>query len=224
MDAIRLKSEKELEFDRLRDRLDLEASHAAHHFDLLKGLDGSRTEYYREMNESNTFWHLTSIAHRDAVLSHLCRLYDQHDAALSLGRFLLTVKRNPNLFSEAAFQERLKDNPPVKTLFEAVDESELDRKLTSVSDSDPLVKSSIDLRDETISHMGADGVRKGTPEGWLPVQDIEGLLRRARKLTSKYSLLFRASQYGGIAGADDYKSTLRWVRKGLAFHQAEIEA
>jgi hypothetical protein len=223
MNEIRVTSEKE--FERLRDRIDLEASHAADHFYLLKGLDESRKEYYPEMNESSTFWHLTFIAHRDAVLSHLCLLYDQHGAALSLGRFLLTVKANAAWFLGTAFRERLKDDPHVDTLVDdrAIDDSELDKELASVSGTDPLVSKLSDLRNTVISHTAADKVRKGTPQAWLPVQDIETLLSRARAITSKYSLLYRASRYGGIAGADDYKATLRWLRNALSSHRAQID-
>ena len=53
--------------------------------------------------------------------------------------------------------------------------------------------------------------------------DIETLLSRAVAITSKYSLLYRASLYGGIAGADDHKYTLQWVRKALSSHRAEIQ-
>jgi hypothetical protein len=223
MHEIRTSSEEE--FERLRERIALEASNAADHLYLLRGLDESRVEYDREMNESNTFWYLTFIAHRNSVLSHLCRLYDKDSAALSLGRFLLTVKANSPLFSETAFRERLKHNPHVDTLADArtIDESELAKELASVSDKDPLVSRLLDLRNTVISHTAADEVRKGADQVWLPIQDIETLLGRARAITSKYSLLYRASMYGGIAGADDYKATLRCVRKALKSHPAEAE-
>jgi hypothetical protein len=223
MKPIRVTSEKE--FERLRDRIDLETSDAADHFYLLKGLDESSEDYCLEMNESSTFWHLTFIAHRDAVLSRLCLLYDQYDGALSLGRFLLTVKANRALFSDAACRERLIGNPHVDALVHdrAIDDSELDREVASVSDADPLVAKLSRLRNKVISHTDADTVRRGTPRFWLPVQDIETLLSRARSITSKYSLLYRASTYGRMVGTDDYKATLRWLRKALSSHRAQID-
>jgi hypothetical protein len=157
---IRVKSEEE--FERVRDRIDLEVNHAKDHWDLLKGLEASREDYYIEMNESNTFWHLTLIAHRDAVLSHMCRLYDKYAGALSLGRFLLTVKANRDLFSDTAFRERLKDNPHVDTLVSdrVIDDSELDTEFASVSGSDPLVSRLWDLRDTVISHTDAEKLER----------------------------------------------------------------
>ncbi|HKM53939.1 MAG TPA: hypothetical protein VJY33_11050, partial [Isosphaeraceae bacterium] len=105
----------------------------------------------------------------------------------------------------------------------AIDDSELDRELASVSGSDPLVAKLLRLRNTDISHTSADKVAKGTPLAGLPVQDVETLLGRARGITSKYSLLYRASTYGGIAGADDYEATLRWLREALSSHRAQID-
>jgi hypothetical protein len=92
-----------------------------------------------------------------------------------------------------------------------------------VSDSDPLVSRLLDLRNKFISHLDAERVMQNVPTKGLTAGDIEALLLRARTITSKYSLLYRASVYGGIAGADDYKSTLRWVRRAPIAHNAEID-
>jgi hypothetical protein len=185
-------------------------------------LEELRKEYYLEMNESNTFWYLTFIAHREAVLLHLCRLYDQQSTALSLSRFLLTVKARPDFFSRTAFLERLKDNPHVDTLYRAVDESELDKELASVSLSDPLVSRLWRLRNAVIAHTDADKVMKDSAQQWLPFQEIKGLLDRAKAITTKYSLIYRAAMSGGIVGADDYRITLQWVRLGRSSHKAEM--
>lgn len=111
---IRVKNEEE--FERLRDRIDREVSHTRHHWALLKALDAAMADYWREMNESNTFWHLTFIAQRESVVSHLGRLYDDTNGALSLSRFLETVRANRKFFSDEAFRIRLKDNPHLETL------------------------------------------------------------------------------------------------------------
>jgi hypothetical protein len=142
-----------------------------------------------------------------------------------LGRFLQTVKANRELFSDAAFRERLKDNAYVDSLAEArsFDDSELDRDLASVSGSDLLVKKLWALRDTVISHTDADKVVKDATQTWLPEQELETLLSRAEAITTRYSLLYRASQYGGIACANDYKSTLEWLRKALSAHDAQID-
>jgi hypothetical protein len=226
MNAIRVNDETE--FERLRDRIDLEASGGADHWRLLRGLDQAFAEYYLEINESWTFWHLTTIAHRDAVLSHLCRLYDKTGGALSLGRFLLTVRAKREYFSDAAFRERLKDNPHVDGLAtdRQIDESELAKEIESVSDSDPLVSRLHDLRNTVLSHRDADSVMKDKRQASLqslPPEDIEALLSRARGITSKYSLLYRASLYGGLTGEDDYKHLFDLLRDARTSREAKIE-
>jgi len=176
--------------------------------------------------EGRTFTrHASPKAHLDAVLSHLCRLFDKTQGNLGLGKFLRTVKAHPELFSDTAFRERLKDNPHVDTLVtdRVIDDAELGAELESVSDSDPLVSRLLDLRTKLISQLDAERVMQNVPATGLTAEDIEALLNRARTITSKYSLLYRAPVYGGIAGADDYKSTLRWVRKALVAYNAEID-
>lgn len=86
-----------------------------------------------------------------------------------------------------------------------------------------LVKQLHVLRNDVISHTAADNVRRDAAQTWLPDQGVETLLTHAEAITSKYSLLYRASQYGGIACADDYKNTLEWLRKALSAHEAQID-
>ncbi|MGH9438053.1 MAG: hypothetical protein ACRD22_09180 [Terriglobia bacterium] len=150
------------EFERLRDRIDMEVSHARHHWTLLKALDGARADYRREMNESNTFWHLTFIAHREAVASHLGRLYDDTNGALSLSRFLETVRANRAFFSDEAFRIRLKENPYVETLVKdrSIEDAALDAELESVSEADSLVKKLHFLRNKNLAHTDAELVKE----------------------------------------------------------------
>jgi hypothetical protein len=58
---------------------------------------------------------------------------------------------------------------------------------------------------------------------WLPDDGVETPLRRASDITIKYSPYYRASCYGGIAGGDDLKNTLKSVRKALVAHDDAIE-
>ncbi len=126
-------------FGRLSDRIDLEISAASDHLNLLKALVMARDDYYLELNESKTFWRLTLKAHLDAVLTHLCRLFDKSAGPFNLVKFLRTVKAHPELFSERAVRERLKDSPDLETLSDdrGIDDSELESDNASVSTSDP---------------------------------------------------------------------------------------
>ena len=213
----------EAELERLSDRIDLEISAASEHLNLLKALVMARDDYYLELNESKTFWHLTLKAHLDSVLTHLCRLFDKSAGALNLVKFLRTVKAHPELFSEKAVRERLKDSPDLETLSDdrAIDDSELDTDIKSVSTSDPLVSRLLEFRSQTISYIDASNVARNSPTVGMTADGIEVLLRRARGIMSKHRLRFWASTYGGIAGAEDYKHTLQLLREGLSSRNAK---
>jgi len=42
-------------------------------------------------------------------------------------------------------------------------------------------------------------------------------------ITQKYSVAFRASLYGGIAGADDYKNLLDMLREARSSRQVKVD-
>lgn len=215
----------EEQFERIRDRIDLEASDAGEHLHLLQGMLDARQDYYLEMNESWTFWSLTFKAHYTVVLSQLCKLYDKTKGTLSLKRFLQAVNDHPELFSEASFRKRLEGNLHIDILAadRSLDAAQLAAELASVSETDPLVARLLELRNKTGSHLDAGRIMRGIETAGLTVAELEVLLRRAREITGKYSLLFRASVYGGTVGSDDYLSTLHWVREALSAHQKGIE-
>src|SRR5271169_6994724 len=80
------------------------------HFDIFSGLKNSWSEYIREIQNSPCFWDFTMRAHIDACVLHLCRIYDEDGSAFHLTRFLEeSIRKNPNLFNEKAFRERLKN-------------------------------------------------------------------------------------------------------------------
>jgi hypothetical protein len=91
------------------DALQSEVFQAKVHFDIFNGLRDSSVAYVRVIRCSPCFWDFTMQAHIDATVLRLCRVYDEHPAAFHLKRFLEeSLKRNPGLFSEAAFKTRLK--------------------------------------------------------------------------------------------------------------------
>lgn len=95
-----------------------------------------------------------------------------------------------------------------------------------MSETDSLVEKLHFLRNKSVAHTDAELVKKPASAAYrplLPPEDIDALLSRASAITAKYSLYFRGSTYGGIAGANDFEATLKWVRKALAAHDAEFE-
>jgi hypothetical protein len=230
MKPIRVASERE--FERLLDHLAHEAHRISDHWLLLQRLGKTRKTYGREMHDHSAFWHFTLRAHSDAVLFRLARIYDQHECALSLKRFLLTLKDNPGYFSDALTRSRLAGNPFAEQLVaRKVKPAVLGADIRRVSDQDPLVAQLCQLRNRWLSHVEPNPIRLGGALALphLSAEQIGTLLRRARRIVNRYSLIYRASALStDVVGADDYKEILKLVRKGrdavIAERNAEIRS
>lgn len=224
--------ESEAEFERLLDHIAFETFRAHDHWSVLSGLDAAMAEYETEMIQSQGFWAYTMNAHRDTVLFHLTRLYDQRAGALSLGSFLMTVKAQSSYFTQECFRRRLAGNPYVEglvTSVRSIDETQLQQEVDEVSKSDPLVSPLVALRNRYISHRDAHLVRLAALSSLdgLTVESVDALLNRAINIVNKYSRLYRASSYGSkTVGADDYKNLFRLLKMGftklMAGHRSEI--
>lgn len=167
-------------------------------------------------------------AHFDAVIFRLARLYDQHSAGLGLKRFLLTVKDSLKYFSESAVTQRLPRF--AGSTVRKVNASTLANDIRRVcADRDQLVARVWKLRNESVSHTNANPVRLGVVPSGLKPNEIATLLRRARNIVTRYSLIYRAScVFGKIVGADDYLNLLDLVRRGrmslVAAREAEMRS
>src|SRR5688572_28663385 len=80
------------------------------HYKLFRDLLESIPSHQQILEQSRAFWTLTFVAHRDAAVLRLCRVYDQEKRAVGLQVLLKAVQRNPELFDEAHFRVRLKAN------------------------------------------------------------------------------------------------------------------
>lgn len=219
----------EAEFERLLEDVSIEASHAVDPWYLLKGLDAATDEHAMELNHTLAFWRVTFKSLHEAVLSHLGRLYDKTPGSLSLGSFLETAKVRAGYFSEEAFRRRLSDNPHLEGLAaraRTFDLTVLDSEIESVSDKDGLVKCLHEIRNRRVAHRDGNMVRLAalSSVAGLSVADTDTLLERANNLTTKYSLLYRASCVSTrLHGADDYKDLLQLVKQSIDFNTAEVE-
>src|SRR3989442_7115410 len=70
---------------------------------LFTGLMAANSEFPREISQSNMFWWLTMQAIKEAYLTRLCRIFDQHSQSLNLANLLDTLKANLHFFQESHF-------------------------------------------------------------------------------------------------------------------------
>jgi hypothetical protein len=173
------------------------------HADLSESVNG----YWREFNQSQTFWYLSFHAYAEIALHRLSRIYVGHDGALSLGSWLQSIKNNPQLF-------------PAQP-----DASRLDEDIHSAA-SDPVVKKLVALRGSFVAHINwrnvAENLRLGDRFA-LSLEDIDLLISRAVEILNRYSVLFKQTSWSTvISGGDDFRILLRAVRCDLQRMDAEV--
>jgi hypothetical protein len=197
------------------------------HFDIFKGLMEAWPEYNPEIRNSPCFWNFTMQAHIDAVVAGLCRIYDGNRVALQLTRFLEeSVKKNPNLFSKAAFEARLKgqahrDVEGLAKYPRSLNYEQLTKDLWFCSDENPLVKTLRLWRKNIVAHFNyAEAVNQAEPfhkRHPLPFADIQKLIDEAFSIVNSYSSLFRASIHSTEFASKQHTDYL-FVLKSLRAH------
>ena len=212
-------------FSRELNSLQKDIFRAKVHFDIFNGL--RQAWYVREISNAPCFWDFTMQAHIDAAVWRLCRIYDEHGAAFHLTRFLEeSVLKAPNLFSEIAFRERLKNdvNRDVDGLAKyrrTLNHEQLKQELWFCSDQNPLVKNLRLWRDNVIAHNNyAEAVVQGEPfhkRHPLPYEDIQKLIDEAFSIANSYSSLFRASIHSEEFASKQH-TDYRFVLEAMTTH------
>jgi hypothetical protein len=226
----KIRIETEAQFDALLASLSEDTATASIHWRLCKDLWASVNEFIRELNQSPAFWSLSMNAHREVVLFRLSRLYDQQNRALSLPSLVATVSANVHLFEVERFKERLKENPFVLSLAEGArmpDSETLTSDAREVSESDPLVKRLIALRNRVLAHRDPSAVLGSQDDlpGELSEAEIDTLVERAAATVNRYSSLFKANTHlMKMLGQDDFRRVLRHVKDGLDARAAAFAA
>lgn len=115
--AIRVASAEELQG--LIDHLTHEAFRVQEHKELWDALEDSLEDYSVELHQTAAFWERTRWAHKAAVIIRLGRLFDPHEAAISLGNLLRTMRDNA-----------LDPSTPLPSAVRGLDPSELDQDMS----------------------------------------------------------------------------------------------
>ena len=176
--SIRIEPDCDVNFEMLMDSLASDVVSAHIHWKLFSDLNAAVPSFQQEFNQAAAFWHNTINAHREVTFVRLGRLYDQHDGALSLRTWLLTVRDNVALFDDDKFLNRLGDNPFAKDLVKSPRQptkAEIDADPKQVMSSDDLVQRLVDLRNVAIAHRDPKTVLVGVSAR----RSISGATRRA---------------------------------------------
>src|SRR5438067_4360625 len=106
------------EFEQLLKALSDDIVDAHIHYRLYEELIEAIAKYPLVVHQSNVFLTCTLQAHLNSCVYALFRAYDQDSRSLHLRSWLTAIQENLHLFDDAAFRERLKENPYVASLAE----------------------------------------------------------------------------------------------------------
>lgn len=209
-----------VEFERLLKALSDDIVDAHVHYRLYEDLVKALAKHSLVFPQSRVFWDLTLQAHVNSTVYALIRAYDQEQKSLHLRSWLVTIQENLHLFDDAAFCERLKDNPHVASLAkdrEKPDPAVLADDIGACSASDPLVKRLTMYRGNRIAHRGAKYILSALDADerfGFTFEELRLLLDRAKTILNRYSYLFGASVYStNIVGRDDFQYIIETVQE-----------
>jgi len=108
MENVHEESMAEEQFIRCLNRLRRELNTANWHFEVYKSLKDAKKEYRKAMSQAAPFWGLTTDAHALLTLVLLNRFFDKKNRHLGVESVLSLAERNPEIFSDERFSDRLK--------------------------------------------------------------------------------------------------------------------
>jgi hypothetical protein len=225
---IRINSGEEL--NKLLDALATDIVDANIFHQLFTGLMAATSEFPREISQSNMFWWLTMQAIKEAYLTRLCRIFDQHSQSLNLVNLLDTLKANLHFFQESHFRERLKGNAFINSLAEGVRVPSIEELQTDVqfaSLNNQIVSKLMLWRNNIHAHTGAKatlGKAAAVEANRIEEEEIEILLDQCFSMLNKYMNMYKATSWSrrGI-GHDDYLSLFKFMRLGLEKYESDIQ-
>lgn len=208
------------EFERLLKALSDDIVDAHIHYRLYEDLIGAIEKYPLVVHQSNVYWSFTLQAHLNSCVYALVRAYDQDSRSLHLRSWLITIQENLQLFDDAAFRERLKNNPYVASLAEdprKPDPAVLADDIAACSSTEAIVKKLTIYRSTRIAHRSAkfllSSLDKEEKYG-LMFDELGILLDRAKTILNRYSYLFAASVYSTtVVGHDDFEYIFQSVQE-----------
>jgi len=225
---IRINSGEEL--NKLLDALAKDIVDANIFYRLLTGVMAATSEFPREISQSDTFWWLTTQAIKEAYLTRLCRIFDQHSQTLNLVNLLDTIKANLHFFQEPHFRERLKDNAFVNSLAEGVRVPSIEELQTDIqfaSLRNQIVLKLVLWRGNIHAHTGAKvalGKAAAVEANRIEEEEIELLLDQCFSMLNKYMVMYKATSWSRqVIGHDDYLSVFKFIRLGLEKYESDIQ-
>ena len=163
------------------------------HFHFVNCLYQAVSDYEREIQHSPAFWGKTIDAHVSATLSHLCRVYDDHSAAVHLLFLLETVRDNPDIFCKTAFKQRLgqiEDSNDLVDYFGDPDKGKVEEYISfcRTTNPNPLVEKLRAWRHNVVAHLNkrvSTDIESFKQQWPLEQNDIQELINKGHEMLEK---------------------------------------
>ena len=97
------------EFSKYHEKLRGELNNANWHFAIWKYIRKVKRDYLHELNQAPAFFGLTEDAHLLSTLMRLSKFFDRQEKHLNMHEFLNFVGENLDIFSNQAFEKRLRE-------------------------------------------------------------------------------------------------------------------
>jgi AbiU2 len=197
------------------------------HFYFVNCLYQALTDYEREIQHSPAFWGKTIDAHVSATLSHLCRVYDDHPAAVHLLFLLETVRDNPDIFCKTAFKQRLGQIEGCDDLvdyFGEPDKCKVEEYISfcRATDPNPLVEKLREWRHNVVAHLNkrvSTDIESFKQEWPLEQKDIQELISKGHDILEKCAGWYKAQSLSLNLPSpynNDYKFVFESMRRNLS--------
>jgi hypothetical protein len=95
-------------FEKYHQELRGELNNANWHFTIWKYLQELRGTHLKELNQAPSFFGLTIYAHLLAALVRINKFFDKNEKHLSIRKFLDFIEQNLDIFSNEAFEARMR--------------------------------------------------------------------------------------------------------------------
>ena len=107
--SINVSTNAEEIFAKYHQELRGELNNANWHFTIWKYLQELRGKYHKELNQAPSFFGLTMHAHLLATLVRINKFFDKNEKHLSIRKFLDFIEQNLDIFSNKAFEARMRN-------------------------------------------------------------------------------------------------------------------
>jgi hypothetical protein len=211
-----------------------QAINARAHLKLWECLEGYKSSYLKELNQAPHFFTFTIRAHLDDALMTLSRIIRRQKDAFTIWDFLNFVEKNPEIFSDEAFSQRMKQKPDYEEYGEyrvkshtLITQKDIEKDKQKLLSQEQTINNLITLRDKVIAHIDRNFLLTGkviSNEYPLQPQQLEEVIDNIVEILNRHSYAYNSSIWlEKIPGEDDVQNVMDFIRFYIQERKKQIE-